>query len=110
MRKAVTLFAVCAVMSGIASAQYKKSTPSATPMPVNNQQAQLEAAIAKVKRISEQETNRLVTNGSAVVIDVRSNGQFQLGHIKGAMNIPNSQIIARFREIPAGKTIITYCA
>ena len=109
MRKAVTLFAACAFASGIASAQYKKSSPTATQMPVNAH-AQAEAAVAQVKRVSEKEAYRLLTNGSAVIVDVRSNAQFQLGHIKGAVNIPGSQLVARIRELPPRKTIITYCA
>lgn len=112
MRKAVTLFAVCAFASGIASAQYKKSAPAATPMPVNanNQTAQLEMALAKVRRVSEAEASRLATNGAAVIVDVRSNSQFALGHIKGSLNIPGSQLVSRIKELPPGKTIITYCA
>ena len=111
MRKAVTLFAVCAV-AGIAGAQYKKSAPAAQPMAVNNesQTAQLETVLANVRRISEADASRLVTNGSAVLVDVRSQTQWELGHIKGAVHIPGSQLIARIKELPPGKTIITYCA
>ena len=117
MRKAVTLFAVAVCVSGIASAQYKKQVqtpppqqnPNAAPMPVNKA-AQVDAALAKVRRISEQDSFRLANNGSAVIVDVRSNSQYQLGHIKGSVNIPRSQIVSRFKEIPAGKVVITYCA
>jgi len=109
MRKAVTLFAVCAFASGIAGAQYKKSSPAATSMPVNATAA-VEQAIAKVRRISEADASRMMKNGTAVLVDVRSNTQFQLGHIKGAVNIPNSQIVARFKELPPGRMVITYCA
>jgi rhodanese-related sulfurtransferase len=90
--------------------QYKKSSPNAKTMQNSAEQASLEAAVAHVKRISEKEAYRLATNGSAVIVDVRSNTQFQLGHIKGALSIPRSQIIARFKELPPGKMIITYCA
>lgn len=109
MKKAVTLFAVCAFASGIASAQYKKQLPNSTSMPVQAAPAG-EDAIAKVRRISERETKRLLTNGSAVVVDVRSNTQYQLGHIKGSINIPGSQLLGRLKELPPNKTIITYCA
>ena len=51
-----------------------------------------------------------VHEGSRVFVDVRSEEQFMLGHIKGALSIPGSQLIKRLREIPPGKTIITYCA
>jgi len=109
MRQAVTLFAVCVFASGIASAQYKKSSPSATPMTVGGTPTP-EQALAKVRRITEAETNRLFMNGSAVIVDVRSNAQYQLGHIRGAVNIPGSQLVTRIKELPPGKTIVTYCA
>ena len=112
IRKAVTLFAVCAFASGIVSAQMKvKPAPAGTsaPMTVGGQTA-AEQAIASVRRVSEQEAMRLLKNGSAVIVDVRSNSQFALGHIKGSLSIPGSQIVARLKELPAGKLIITYCA
>ena len=112
MRRTITLFALCA-LTGVAGAQYKPSTPNATPIPaVTTPPAgpSAEQQLAKVRRISESDTNRLLNNGSAVVVDVRSNAQFQLGHIKGAVNIPGSQLLARIKELPPRKTIITYCA
>ncbi|HJQ37550.1 MAG TPA: rhodanese-like domain-containing protein [Thermoanaerobaculia bacterium] len=117
MRKTVTLFAFAVFASGIASAQYKKQVQTgqqkapAQQQPMQaSQAAQVEAALAKVRRISEQDSYRLLTNGSAVIVDVRSNSQYQLGHIKGSVSIPRSQIVSRFKEIPPGKTVITYCA
>jgi hydroxyacylglutathione hydrolase len=109
MKKTATLLAVCAFAASIASAQYKKQLPNSNPMPVQAAPSG-EEAIAKVRRISEAETQRLLTNGSAVVIDVRSNTQFQLGHIKGSINIPGSQLLGCLKELPPGKTIVTYCA
>jgi rhodanese-related sulfurtransferase len=61
-------------------------------------------------RISIDDAIKLSKTGKAVFIDVRSHEQYSYGHIKGAMSIPRSQIIARFREVTPGKTIITYCA
>jgi len=61
-------------------------------------------------KISVPEAEQLVRTGKAIFVDVRSNDQFALGHIKGALNIPGSQLIARIREIPPGKRIIAYCA
>jgi len=111
MRKTLALFALCA-LAGAAGAQYKTSTPNATPIPAVTAPAapSPEQSLAKVRRISETDTDRLLKNGSAVIVDVRSNAQFQLGHIKGAVNIPGSQLVARIRELPPRKTIITYCA
>jgi len=108
MRKTGALL-FCVLAGGIASAQYKTSSPKATPMPVAAAPS-AEQAIASVRRISEADTNRLFKNGSAVIIDVRSTAQFALGHIKGAINIPGSQLLGRIKDLPPGKTIIAYCA
>lgn len=69
-----------------------------------------QVATPQVKLISIDDAYKLFKENKAVFIDVRSNEQFGFGHIKGSLNIPGSQIIGRFREIPPGKTIITYCA
>jgi len=109
-QKALTLVAACMFAIGVAG-QYKKSSPSAKTMQ-NSAAAQqsLVDAVAHVKRISEKEAYRLQTNGSAVIVDVRSNSQYQLGHIKGSISIPRSQIVAKFKDLPPGKMVITYCA
>ncbi|MAW87148.1 MAG: sulfurtransferase [Phyllobacteriaceae bacterium] len=43
-----------------------------------------------------------------VLVDVREAGEFQSGHIPGAINVP----LSRFdpARIPAGKPVILYCA
>jgi rhodanese-related sulfurtransferase len=112
MRKTLTLVAACMFAIGVAG-QYKKSAPNAKIMGNSATAAdkqQLVEAVAHVKRISEKEAFRLQTNGSAVIVDVRSNTQFQQGHIKGAISIPRSQIVTRFKELPPRKMVITYCA
>ena len=47
----------------------------------------------------------------APVIDVRTDAEFQEGHLPGAVNIPYDQITSRFGELPADKnqTIVLYC-
>ena len=52
----------------------------------------------------------LVKNG-AVIVDVRSKGEFAGGHIKGSINIPVDQLannLSRLKD--KNKTIITCCA
>ena len=51
----------------------------------------------------------LVDNG-AVIVDVRSMGEFQSGHIAGSINIPVDVIAGQLSRIPKGKPIITCCA
>ena len=52
----------------------------------------------------------LLKNG-AVIIDVRSKGEFDGGHIDGAINIPVDQLSNNLNKLKdKDKTIITCCA
>jgi rhodanese-related sulfurtransferase len=52
----------------------------------------------------------LQQNG-AVIIDVRTAGEFNSGHIKGAVNIPVDNIRLKINDIKKkGKPVITCCA
>ena len=46
----------------------------------------------------------------AVIIDVRTKGEFQSGHIKGSINIPLNTIGANLNKIKKDKPVITCCA
>jgi phage shock protein E len=46
----------------------------------------------------------------AIIIDVRSAGEYNAGHIKGSLNIPVDRITSKINEIKMkGKTVITCC-
>jgi rhodanese-related sulfurtransferase len=48
--------------------------------------------------------------GSIVVIDVRTEGEFLAGHIPGAVWIPLSTVSTQVTQLRArGKPIVTYC-
>ncbi len=51
----------------------------------------------------------LVKNG-ATIIDVRSKGEYQGGHIKGAVNIPLDVLNSNLSKLKKEKPIITCCA
>lgn len=51
----------------------------------------------------------LVKNG-ALIIDVRSPGEFASGHIKGSVNYPVQTIQNNLSKIKKDKVIITCCA
>ncbi len=51
----------------------------------------------------------LVANG-AIVLDVRTKGEFQGGHIKGSVNIPLQNLAAGSSKLAKNKVIITCCA
>ncbi len=51
----------------------------------------------------------LVKNG-AIIVDVRTNGEFQGGHIKGSINIPLDTINSKIEELKKkNKIVITCC-
>ena len=51
----------------------------------------------------------LVKNG-AMILDVRTPGEFRSGHIKGSINIPLDQISSQLSKIDKSKVVITCCA
>ncbi|MEO8147806.1 MAG: rhodanese-like domain-containing protein [Bacteroidia bacterium] len=51
----------------------------------------------------------LFRNG-ATVIDVRSKGEYQGGHIKGSVNIPLNNLQNHLSKLKKDKPIITCCA
>lgn len=51
----------------------------------------------------------LISEG-AVILDVRSKGEFQQGHIKGAVNIPLDQLEKQLGKLKRDKQYITCCA
>jgi 3-mercaptopyruvate sulfurtransferase SseA len=63
-----------------------------------------------VRRVTTAELRDALEKGTAVVVDVRSPESYKSGHIKGAQNIPESEIVSRKDELPRDKTIVLYCS
>lgn len=53
--------------------------------------------------------NQLISEG-AIIIDVRSKGEYQSGHIRGSVNIPLDKISDNIKKLDKNKVIITCCA
>lgn len=51
----------------------------------------------------------LIAKG-AVIVDVRSKGEYQGGHLKNSMNIPLDQIGSNAGKLSKARPIITCCA
>lgn len=51
----------------------------------------------------------LVQQG-AIILDVRSKGEYQSGHIKGSINIPVDALKSNLSKLKKDKPIITCCA
>ena len=62
------------------------------------------------RRVTADELTALMKNGEVVVIDVRNQASFDIGHIPGAKLIPSGEILNHLNELPRDKTIVTYCS
>jgi hypothetical protein len=80
-------------------------TPSATtwktPTP---------SAAAGVPRISLSAAKASLDAGTAVLVDVRTAAAYQQSHAVGAISMPSNEVAQRYKELPADKQIILYCA
>lgn len=55
-------------------------------------------------------TDELQSSNPPVIVDVRSQQEWQSGHIPESRNIPLSQLKDRLEEIPAGRRVAVHCA
>lgn len=46
----------------------------------------------------------------AVIVDVRSAGEFKNGHVKGSINLPLDSINSTWKKLDKNKPVITCCA
>ena len=109
MRRVLPLM-ITLLVAGAVSAQVTITPGPGWGDPKNAELLKQQQSIDEARRITREEALKLVKENKAVFIDVRSKESFDTGHIKGALSFPNSQIISRMRELPPGKTLITYCA
>lgn len=63
----------------------------------------------ELEPISRGELLDRLRRGSATVLDVRPEDEFQQGHVPGALNIPLSQLERRLAELPADREVVAYC-
>lgn len=60
------------------------------------------------KQVNVDKVRELVENGDYIV-DVRERMEFENGHVKGAVNIPLSELRERVNEIPKDKPVYLHC-
>jgi rhodanese-related sulfurtransferase/DNA-binding HxlR family transcriptional regulator len=51
----------------------------------------------------------LLRDGSVVLLDVRPQDEYGLGHLPGALNIPLRELETRLGELPRDQEIVAYC-
>lgn len=67
-------------------------------------------ALKRLGQIKPEDARRMVQEG-AVLVDVRSAGEFSSGHLPGALNVPLQELGARVGKLGSrDKPVILYCA
>ncbi|WP_017559106.1 ArsR/SmtB family transcription factor [Nocardiopsis baichengensis] len=62
-----------------------------------------------VRQVGREELLAAVSDGSAVVLDVRPAEEYASGHIPGAVSIPLQELPERLAEIPEDAEVVAYC-
>jgi len=52
---------------------------------------------------------RVAVDRGALLLDVRTQGEFVGGHLAGAVNIPIDELARRVGEIADGRDVVVYC-
>lgn len=85
-------------------------TITQTPAAITTQ-APPTSTLAQVPRLSAAAAKCILESGQAMVlVDVRKKGEFDLGHISGALSIPVGELASRYVEIPHTPLILVYAA
>lgn len=64
---------------------------------------------ANFPNISVQEAKAMVDSGDVFILDVRTQEEYDAGHISGSTLIPVEVIGTRLNEIPKDRKILVYC-
>jgi phage shock protein E len=107
MHKKITLPLVLAVLFvGAAGCDESRSPEMVRPA---NASPAAAATARSARRVSGSEARSLVAGG-ALLLDVRTPGEFSQDAIAGAVNVPYDQIEARASELGAkDRQIVVYC-
>ena len=111
MRLVISFLAIVVMALGVLtacnSAEWKKVQTS----PAAPARAPAPPVIADgARRVTVAELKDLLAKNEAVVVDVRNQSSFDIGHIRGARLIPEAEVINHADELPRNKLIVTYCS
>jgi rhodanese-related sulfurtransferase len=62
-----------------------------------------------IDEISVQDAARRVSEGQAVLVDVRERDELAAARVPGALHIPLGQLALRVHELPADKELLLFC-
>lgn len=100
---AAVLITLMALAVGAAGQQ--GSGPATAPPAV-----QKEVSGDGARRVTPAEVRVALDKDEAIIVDVRGEGSYEAGHVKGARLIPFNDVLSRIDELPRDKMIITYCS
>lgn len=63
----------------------------------------------KLEPVSRNELIKRLADSSVVLLDVRPEDEFVLGHVPGALNVPLDELEQRLADLPKDREIIAYC-
>lgn len=63
----------------------------------------------KLEPVSREELIKRLTDSSVVLLDVRPEDEFALGHVPGALNVPLEELEQRLADLPKDREVIAYC-
>jgi hypothetical protein len=91
-----------------ATVEVPSPTPEATATPIPSETPVTVLTSQDVRRISPADAKALLDSDGAVLYDARSAGEYRTRHAAGALSLPESEVAARFGELPAGKALVFY--
>lgn len=62
-----------------------------------------------LEAVTRKELRRRLREGGVVVLDVRPEDEFALGHVPGALNVPLRALKSRLPELDPAQEIVAYC-
>lgn len=65
---------------------------------------------AQVENVSSDQLIKLAAAGDVRVIDVRTPGEYEAGHIPGALNLPVDQLEGSIASFDPSEPVAVYCA
>jgi rhodanese-related sulfurtransferase len=67
--------------------------------------------VEKVKHVdvSVQQGKEMIDSGEVFILDVRTQEEYDDGHIMGSTLIPVDELDSRLKELPRDKKILVYC-
>ena len=110
MRHILSFFALAIVGLGVLTACNSAEWRNARTSPVAPAPATAPPPADGARRVSIAQLKDLLDRNEAVVIDVRNEASYNVGHIRGAKLIPEADVANRSNELPKNKLIVTYCS